>query len=489
MSVVAAGINHRTAPIEVRERCAYGVREVLPALAELRAAAGARECGLLSTCNRTEFYLVEGDRDAAHAVLAALSGRLGTDAAPFGYVRRDREAVRHVMRVAAGLDSMVLGEAQITGQVREAWELGRMHAGPVLNRLFQSALSVAGRVRAETAIGRGAASVSSAAVLLAKKIFGSLQGRHAMVLGAGEMAELALQCLQDEGVRAALVANRTFAHAEEMAHRHGAVALRYEECWSQLANVDLLISSTAAPHHVVTRAEIAGALAGRGDRPLCILDIALPRDVEPSVRELDNVFLYDLDDLRAVVAANVELRRAELPTAEQLIEGEVDRYWQWLGGLAAVPVVAGVRTAMDRVRADELAQLVRRIGAELTPRQREAIEHFSRALMNKFLHEPSVRLRSAAANADGLSVVEAARYLFALDTATPPAASPHGDGGAAAPALAIDAASSAEATRAEVCDPVAADSSGGDEARHPTGAARDDATDRDGWSHPLGARP
>ncbi len=421
MTLITAGINHQTAPIEVRERCAYLGRDVVPALAELRAASGARECSVLSTCNRTEFYLVDGDDDGASAIWTALSERLGRAAEPYGYTRRDREAARHLMRVAAGLDSMVLGEAQITGQVREAWEQTRGQTGPVLNRLFQSALSVAGRVRAETAIGRGAASVSSAAVLLAKKIFGSLQGRRAMILGAGEMAELALQCLLAEGVRAALVANRTFEHAEEMARRHGAAALHYDDCWRQLGIIDLLICSTAAPHPVVTRRQIGEAVEGRGDRPLCILDIALPRDVEADVGQLDNVFLYDLDDLRAVVAANVELRRAELPSAEQMIEDEVERYWQWLAGLAAVPVVASVRTTMDRVRADELSELLRRIG-ELTPKQREAIEHFSRALMNKFLHQPSVRLRAAAATTDGVGVVEAARYLFALDES--PAATP-----------------------------------------------------------------
>ncbi len=418
MTLVTAGINHRTAPVEVRERCVYTARDVVPAIAELRAASGARECSVLSTCNRTEFYLLEGADDSAPAIWTLLSERLGRAAEPYGYLRRDRDAARHLMRVAAGLDSMVLGEAQITGQVREAWELTRGQTGPVLNRLFQSALSVAGRVRAETAIGRGAASVSSAAVLLAKKIFGSLQGRRAMILGAGEMAELALQCLLAEGVRAALVANRTYEHAEEMARRHGAVALHYDDCWLQLGMVDLLICSTAAPHHVVTRGQISDALADRGDRPLCILDIALPRDVAADVGELENVFLYDLDDLRAVVAANVDLRRAELPSAEQMIEEEVERYWHWLAGLAAVPVVASVRTTMERLRSDELADLLRRIG-ELTPKQREAIEHFSRSLMNKFLHQPSVRLRAAAATTDGIGVVEAARYLFALDESRP----------------------------------------------------------------------
>jgi len=288
----------------------------------------------------------------------------------------------------------------------------------VLNRLFQTALLVASRVRTETSIARGAASVSSAAVQLAKKIFGSLQGRRAMVLGAGEMAELALECLTSEGVRAAIVANRTFERAQVLARRHGASALRYEECWGRLHQMDLLLCSTSAPHAIVLPQHVRPALDARGDQPLCILDIALPRDVDPQIAELDNVFLYDLDDLRAVVAANLERRAAELPSAEQVIGTEVEKYWQWLAGLAAVPVVTRFRQDMDRLREEELAQAMRKLGP-LSPAQCEAIEHFSRSLMNKFLHEPSVRLRAAAANGRGLGIVDAARYLFALDDAAP----------------------------------------------------------------------
>ncbi len=418
MAVIVAGISHRTAPIEVRERCVFGPAAVGPALAALRAHAEAREVAVLSTCNRTEFYVVEGERDAVPAIAALLSERLGEDAeaqVPAAvYVRRDREAVQHLMRVTAGLDAMIVGEAQIQGQVRDAWEGSRAYTGPILNRAFQSSLSVAGRVRTETAIGRGAASVSSAAVQLAKQIFGTLQGRPAMVLGAGEMAELALECLIGEGVRATLVANRTFERAQILAQRHGATAVRYEDCWQRLVGVDVLLCSTAAPHPIVLPEHVRPALASRGDRPLCILDIALPRDVDPAVGSLDNVFLYDLNDLRAVVAANIERRREQLPTAEQLIATEVEKFWQWLAGLAAVPVVTDVRAAMERLREAELSAALRRLG-DLTPEQREAIDHFSKALMNKFLHEPSVRLRAAAGNGRGLGIVDAARYLFAID--------------------------------------------------------------------------
>ena len=416
MAVTVVGINHRGAPLEIRERIAYRQSEIVSELGAIIAACGGREGVLLSTCNRTEVYVVEGADECAPVVWNALSARLGEEASGYGYVRRDKEAAAHIFRVASGLDSMVLGEAQIHGQVRDAWEQCRELSGPILNRLFQTALSVAGRVKSETSISRGAASVSSAAVQLAKQIFGSLAGTRAMVLGAGEMAELALECLGDQGVRTSIVANRTFERAAEVAARHGAVAMHYDECWAALANVDVLVCSTSAPHSVVFVEHVRPALGTRGDRPLCILDIALPRDVDPAVGELENVFLYDLDDLQAVVSANLERRRADLPSAEELISGEVARFWDWVAGLAAVPVLAEMRSQMDAVRTRELNEALRRL-QHLPPADRAAVEELSRKLMNKFLHEPTVRLRAAAANGRGLGVVDTARYLFGLERA------------------------------------------------------------------------
>ena len=417
MALIAAGASFRTAPLDVREKFAYTSSEVVAALSRLRSA-GAREAALLSTCNRTEFYLVDDEAATLAAVWDELSARLGDDPRPYAYVRRDREAAAHLFRVASGLDSMILGEAQIQGQVREAWETSRSQSGTALNRLFQSALMVASRVRTETEVGRGAASVSSAAVQLAKQIFGSLRGRRAMVLGAGEMADLALECLTREGVRAAIVANRTHERAVELARLHGATALHYDACWSQLHEVDLVITSTAAPHPVVRVEHIAPTLHARGDRPLCILDIALPRDVDPAVRALGNVFLYDLDDLRSVVASTIGRRQEEIPTAEALLAEEVERYWTWLAGLSSVPVVTTLRDEMDRVRERELATALKRL-PHLPTADRQVIEHLSRSLMNKFLHEPSVRLRAAAANGDGLAILDAARRLFGLESRAP----------------------------------------------------------------------
>jgi glutamyl-tRNA reductase len=417
VALIVAGVSHHTTGLAIRERLAVPAHDLSATVSRLRSVVGAREIVLLSTCNRTEVYAVEGDEDAAPVIWEWMRERIGDDAAISGYVYRDRDAASHLFRVASGLDSMILGEAQIHGQVRDAWEASRGDSSAVLNRLFQTALKISGRVRSETALTRGAASVSSAAVQLARKIFGSLAGRRAMILGAGEMAELALQCLMEEGVRAALVANRTHSRATELASRHGAVALHYDECWARLHEVDVLLCSTASPVPVVRREHIAPALAARGDRPLCVIDIAVPRDVDRAVGALDNVFLYDLDDLREVVATSIERRRAELPSAEQLIASETESFWEWVAGLAAVPVLTDFRDHMDQLRARELAHTLRKL-EHLSPEDREAVDHFSRALMNKFLHEPSVRLRAAAANGRGLGIVDALRYLFALGPST-----------------------------------------------------------------------
>lgn len=414
MTLVVSGLNHQTAPIEIRERLAFSPSERGRLLRDLRSSGSLSEAALLSTCNRTEMYFVAGRDSSASDVTEAFSSRLGEDASPYLYSRRDRDAASHLFRVTSGLDSMILGEAQIQGQVHEAWETSRDSTGAALNRLFQQAQLVGSRVREETGIGRGAASVSSSAVQLAKKIFGSLSGRKAMVLGAGDVAAIALECLCREGVKVAIVANRTHDRAEALALRHNAVAMHYDTCWQNLADVDVLLCSTASPRTMVGVEQVAPAMKARGGRPLCIIDIALPRDVEANVGRLENVFLYDLDDLRAAAAANLDRRQEDIPAAEKIIEMEVEKYHQWLAGLAAVPVVTEFRQQMDQLRADELRAALRRIGG-LTDEQAKGLEGFSRALMNKFLHEPSVRLRAAAANGRGLGVVDVARYLFALD--------------------------------------------------------------------------
>lgn len=408
------GVNHRTAPLEVRERFAHGAHEVPGALARVMAA-GATGGVLLSTCNRTEFYLVAEEERATDVVWDLLGERLesGAAAREYGYVERDRDAVRHLYRVSSGLDSMILGESQIQGQVRDAWEASRAQAGPVLHRLFQTALHVGARIRTETALGTGTASAASAAVSVAGKIFGDLAGRAALILGAGDMAELAATCLADEGVRVTLVANRTHERARVIAERLGARALTLEEAWPHFATTDIALCSTAAPHAVVTWERVGAVIGGRRGRPLCILDLAVPRDVDPAIAQLENVFLYDIDDLQTVAAQATSRRRDEVPAAERIVEEETDLFWAWYGGLGVVPVIKEFRGRMEALRAAELERALRHLG-HLSPDDRERVEQLSHALLNKFLHQPTVALKAAAEEGRGYGLLEALRRLFGL---------------------------------------------------------------------------
>ncbi|PYP77378.1 MAG: glutamyl-tRNA reductase [Gemmatimonadetes bacterium] len=407
MSITVLGVNHRTAPLDVRERFAHERREV-PTSLERVLAAGARGGVLLSTCNRTEFYLAEADVAVPEAVWAILSERLGggRSASEYGYTRRDRDAVRHLYRVSAGLDAMMLGESQIQGQVRDAWETSKGQVGPVLHRLFQSA--------SETGLATGAASAPSAAVAVAARIFTRLAGRSALILGAGDMAELAATCLASEGVRVTLVANRTYERARAIAEQMGARALTLDEAWEHFADADIVLSSTAAPHAVVTWDHVAPAVARRGGRPLCILDLGMPRDVEPAVAQLENVFLYDIDDLQAVAAQAAAERRRDIPAAERIVSEEVERFWAWYGGLVVVPVLKEFRERLDQVRATELERALRRL-AHLSPEDRGEIEHFSQTLLNKFLHQPTLALKEAAQAGRGYGLLEALKRLFGLE--------------------------------------------------------------------------
>ncbi len=424
MPVAVVGASHRTAPIELRERLAFGRAEIPPALGALAREAGV-EAVLLTTCNRTEFYLasVEGDDGVALAqeALAARIGVRAKDAARWLYVHRDREAAQHLFRVASGLDSMILGEPQIQGQVKEAYAAAREVAGdrgpvvgPALNRMFQTAFSVGGRVRSETGLGIGAASVSSAAVELAKKIFGSLRGRRALVLGAGEMSEVTLECLAAEGVRTAVVANRTYERACELAEKWGGTAIHWEEFAHALADVDIVIASTAAPRPVLTRERFHQALPRGARRPLCIIDIAIPRDVETAVADERNVFLYNIDDLQQIVDDSLDRRRAELPEAERIVAGGVDDFWAWYASLAVVPTIRALRDHGERVRQEETERALHRL-SHLSDEDRAAVDALTRSLLNKLLHTPTSRLRQAAGNGRGTGVLDTVRYLFELE--------------------------------------------------------------------------
>lgn len=424
MSLVVLGLSHHATPVEVRERFAFTPAEALSALGELRARGSAREAVLLSTCNRTEFYLhLIGGAAGEAAVLEALAARAGlsvSETASYTYTHRGREGVEHLFRVAASLDSMIVGEAQIQGQVRGAYAqaasagVGEPLVGPVLSRLFQAALGVGGRVRSETALGAGAASIPSAAVALARKVFGSLRGRRALVIGTGEMGELALASLRAEGVAHFVIASRTRARAEALAARVGGTAIGYDELRGVLPTVEIVMSATAAPHLVLTRDLFDRALPGGARRPMLLVDIAIPRDIEPSIGEAGQVFLYDIDDLRQIMDDNLERRRAEIPVAERIVAESADEFWDWYRSRDAVPLIRELRDRAESVRQAELEKALRRL-AHLDAADRDAVDQLTRALLNKILHHPTVRLREAVNNGGGVAVLHAARYLFELE--------------------------------------------------------------------------
>jgi glutamyl-tRNA reductase len=429
MPIAVVGANHRTAPIEIRERFAMGRTEAPVVLADLVDGGITAEAVLLSTCNRSEMYmsladLTRGD-SAFRAILADRVGLSAEKLRGYLYIHRDQSAVQHLFRVTAGLDSMVLGEPQIQGQVKEAYQLAQETrglagpvVGPMLHRLFQTALSVGGRIRTETEVGLGAASISTAAVELAKKIFGSLRGRNALVMGAGEMSEVTLECLRGEGVRSCVVTNRTYARAAELAQKWGGRAVPWEELGRTLVEADIVICSTAAPHPVLSLERFREIFPRGPSRPLCIIDIAIPRDVDPRVGDQPNVFLYNVDDLRQIVDDSLERRRAEIPRADELVDAGVRDYWVWYSSLAVVPTINDLRNRGEALRRAEVDRTLRRL-SHLPAEDQQAIDALTRSLLNKLLHAPTVRLREAAGNGRGISVLDSARYLFELDRELP----------------------------------------------------------------------
>lgn len=423
MPLKLIGISHRTAPLEIRERFVFDSAQVHEMLERVVHEQLASEAVLLSTCNRTELYFVAqgGEARVKNLLVEQLSERADVSvgrAETFLYEENERAAIEHLFRVSASLDSMILGEPQIQGQVRTAYELaaehgnGSKHVGPVLSRLFETALSVGGRVRSQTALGTGAASVPSAAVELARKIFGSLKGKTAAVLGTGEMSKVALECLQSEGVTDATVVSRTEERARSMAQQAGVSGSGHEDIPRLLANVDIVITATAAPHAIITRETATRALPRGRKHPLLIVDIALPRDVEPAVGDLVNVFLYNLDDLQQVVDSTIERRKGELPVAESIVTDAVREFWQWYRGLDVVPIIRELREHAETIRQQEVERALKAL-KHLTPEDAAAVDALTRQILNKVLHRPTVRLKEAASQPEA-GMLNTMRYLLGL---------------------------------------------------------------------------
>jgi glutamyl-tRNA reductase len=394
LSVV--GLSHRVAPVELRERVTLDG----DAAAELARSLGDAVC--LSTCNRTEIYL---DGPSDEQAVAALDELAGESLEGVLYRLSDDAAALHLFRVAAGLDSLVPGEGEILGQVRSAFE--RVSCGPLLDRVFSHALSVGKRVRTETAIGESPASVSSAAAALAAQVFGDLTGRRVLLIGAGRIGELAALNLASRGAEIAFVANRTVETARELASRFGGQPLALDRAASCLGEVDVVVSSTSSTEPVLSAADVPD----RRRRPLFLIDIAVPRDLDAAIARLDGCFLYDIDDLEAVVSETLAGRRAEAERAEELVAEEAVRFRSWRASLEVVPAIASLRARAEEIRSAELAKLNGRV----TDAERRTLESVTTQILNKLLHLPTVRMKEAAISPDGAAYADAVRHLFGLE--------------------------------------------------------------------------
>lgn len=419
------GISHETAPIAVRERLAYGPDEASQTLGRLREEGGVHEAVLLSTCNRTEVYLYPATDDrpvrAVERAFSLRASELGDgDLASYLFRASGEEAVQHLFLVTSGLDSLVTGEAEIQGQVREAYQRAAALpaspplAGPIMSRLFQTALAAGGRIRSETSVGEGSASVASVAVELASKIFGSLQGKRVLILGAGITGELIVEALAREGVESVVVANRTYDRAVSLARKHRGHAIRFDEIRTALSSVDIVLSSTAAPHPVLTRTILRESFTEPRRHPLLVIDVAIPRDVDPAVGDEPEVFLYNVDDLRKIVEEHVQLREGALPQAQKIIQSYSDEFSAWYASLQVVPVIQHMRGKADALRQSEVKRLLEGM-QHLTPEDRARVEEFSRRLQNKLLHEPTARLRMGMAEGSASELVDAVRFLYGLE--------------------------------------------------------------------------
>ncbi|HEY0994690.1 MAG TPA: glutamyl-tRNA reductase [Gemmatimonadaceae bacterium] len=419
---ISLGLSFRTAPVEFRERVALSPAALSALLARFGCGWAVRPEGLeelvvISTCNRFELYAASTMADASSLLelLAEVTGVGAAELAGHTESRVGESAVEHLFRVAAGLDSMVLGEAQILGQVTQAFGNASAHgaAGPVLSELFRDAIRTGRRARSETAINRNPATISSVAVKLAAEGIADMSRARVTVVGAGEMAELSLQAFRDRGVTAITVVNRTLANAAPLADRFGAATLTFERLEEALAGADIVVSSTAAPHFVITREVAERAMRGRAGRPLHLIDIALPRDVDPAVEAIPGITCHDIDALQGHVQQTLAERTAEVPKVEAIVAEEVEDYVSWLRQLVVTPLIVEVRQHAEEIRREAMEKALRQF-ANLEEKDRKRIEAFSQAFMQKLLHEPTIRLKQQAASGHASEYAAAMRQIFGL---------------------------------------------------------------------------
>lgn len=420
MHFIVVGLSHKTAPIEVREKLAVPSSRLGEALHRLCVYPGIKEGFLLSTCNRVEVYAVVNDMEAGYAgvqsFLADTHLALSSDQlTPHLYHHIDDRAIGHLFRVAASLDSMVVGEPQILGQLKDAFEAALTHkaSGMILNKLVKKAISVAKRVRTETRIAEAAVSVSYAAVELAKKIFSNLAEKTVLLVGAGEMAKLAAQHLVNNGIRRVMITTRDSTSALELAKRFNGVAIQFEEFRHEMAEADIVLCSTGASHYLIHAEDVQRAIRLRMNRPIFLIDISVPRNIDPTVRDIDNAFLFDIDDLETRVEQNLEDRRGEAVKAERLVDEEVGVIQQWIKSLEVTPLIVALRKRADEIKQAELEKTLTRL-KHLSAQDRETIEGLASAVVNKLLHGSLVTLKAEADSAAGALYLEAARRFFNL---------------------------------------------------------------------------
>jgi glutamyl-tRNA reductase len=419
MHVFLLGVSHQTAPIDVREQLDFSSRDVGAAVEALAAHYSAGEAVVLSTCNRSEIYVASDDPARARQELVDFLGKYhGLPREAFEshiFVHADEDATRHLFRVAAGLDSLVVGEPQILGQVKDAFQVAatRQCVGPVLTRLFHSSFGVGKRVRSETALGEGAISVGFAAVALARKIFGRLDGRRVLVVGAGEISTLTAQHLRAQGVGDIVITSRTAAHAEALAVDVDGRAIPWSDLRAALAPADIVITATGSPRPILTRADIEAVTDRRRGEQLFIIDIAVPRDVEASVGEMEQVFLYNVDDLQAIVQENLSRRSSEIDRAESIVGEEVERFAAWRRSRGAVPTVVALRQRFEEIRRAELQRLDHKLGG-LTPEARASVDEVTRLIVEKLLLTPTAQLKALPDEETQIAYTEAVNRLFEL---------------------------------------------------------------------------
>lgn len=419
MRLVLVGMNHKTAPVEVRESLYFEMSSLAAGLDGLRQKPGIKECAILSTCNRVEVYAVTQGEQGAEEIRDFLSEFHGVPAGQFChylYVLMKDAVTRHILRVTSSLDSMVMGEPQILGQVKDAYRsaVGMKTTGPILNRLFNHAFFVAKRVRTETGIGSFATSVSHAAVELTKRIFDDLPRRRVMLIGAGSMGRKALTHLVAAGVRDLIIANRTIGRAQEIAEKTGGRAIRIEEAYNHLKESDIVITATGSNDFIIKPQNVVDALTLRRNEPMFMVDIGVPRGVDPRVGELENVYLYDIDDLQGLVVETSKVPQDHIEKAEEIVLQGDARFQQWLEGLKAVPTIISIRKRFDEIKSIEVEKALRKLG-NISEREKEIIEGMASGIIGKILHHPVTSLKTEAFKLTGDVFAETIREIFNLD--------------------------------------------------------------------------